>query len=56
MVSGDEGALFGVPGFIDYVGEYFPIPAQGMVFTLAPGLIFTVMLFIPFFVASIRWV
>ena len=29
MVGGHQGALFGVPGFINLVGEYFLIPAQG---------------------------
>ena len=29
MVSGDKGALCGVPGCIDFMEEYFLIPAQG---------------------------
>ena len=29
VVSGDKGALFGVPGFIHFVEEYFLILAQG---------------------------
>ena len=29
MLSGDEGALFGIPGLIDFLEKYFLIPAQG---------------------------
>ena len=28
MFGGDEGALFGVPGCVSFMGEYIPVHAQ----------------------------
>ena len=30
MVGGDKGAFFGVPGFIDFMGEYFLDTCSGV--------------------------
>ena len=56
MVSGNKGALFGVPGFVNFMGEYFLIPAQGYGIHLSTRINFHCYALHSFFVGSIRHV